>query len=108
MGSPLLWLCFRKDLGEETEMVFSISDIDNGFPRWLLMFGDRLTIIKPESLKNDVQDLLETQLERIKTPANSRSLILCRCNYLSQKKEAQFLVLSNKHIPELCGGFHYL
>ncbi|MDV3753105.1 helix-turn-helix transcriptional regulator [Elizabethkingia anophelis] len=56
----------EKDLGEETEMVFSIRDIDNGFPRWLLMFGDRLTIIKPESLKNDVQDLLETQLERIK------------------------------------------
>ncbi len=56
----------KKDLGEETEMVFSIRDIDNGFPRWLLMFGDRLTIIKPESLKNDVQDLLETQLERIK------------------------------------------
>ena len=26
----------EKDLGEETEMVFSIRDIDNGFPRWLL------------------------------------------------------------------------
>ena len=36
------------------------------FPDGCFMFGDRLTIIKPESLKNDVQDLLETQLERIK------------------------------------------
>jgi hypothetical protein len=39
------------DLGEETENGISIRDIDNGFPRWLLMFGDRLTIIKPESKK---------------------------------------------------------
>jgi predicted DNA-binding transcriptional regulator YafY len=56
----------EKDLGEETEMVYSIRDIDNGFSRWLLMFGDRLTIIKPESLKMTCKICWKTQLERIK------------------------------------------
>ncbi len=56
------------DLGNEIEMVFSVKKMDKGFPRWLLMFGDRLTIIKPASLKQEIQKLLEVQLERIKTP----------------------------------------
>ncbi|WP_337059082.1 YafY family protein [Elizabethkingia meningoseptica] len=59
------------DLGNEIEMVFSVKKMDKGFPRWLLMFGDRLTIIKPASLKQEIQKLLEVQLERIKNSGNT-------------------------------------
>ncbi|MBJ6369080.1 helix-turn-helix transcriptional regulator [Snuella sedimenti] len=44
--------------GHQVEMTFETSDLENGFPRWYLMFGDYAEIIEPESLKIRVKDIL--------------------------------------------------
>ncbi|MBP4138062.1 helix-turn-helix transcriptional regulator [Flavobacterium geliluteum] len=49
----------EKEVGEEIEMTFMSSSIEEGFPRWILMFGDYATIVEPESLKEKVLELLE-------------------------------------------------
>lgn len=56
----------EREVGDEVEMQFLLREIDVSFPRWLLMFGDRLTVVKPISLHQEMQALLEAQLERIK------------------------------------------
>lgn len=43
--------------GEYVEMFF-LTAFPEGFARWFLMFGDHATIIRPESLKKRVEDLL--------------------------------------------------
>lgn len=40
------------------EMTFRTPEINQGFPRWLLMFGDYISIIEPEELKENVKLLL--------------------------------------------------
>ena len=35
--------------GNNVEMTFMTSDLENGFPRWYLMFCDYATIIEPDT-----------------------------------------------------------
>ncbi|QLE02576.1 YafY family transcriptional regulator [Galbibacter sp. BG1] len=52
-------------MGDEVEMVFKTSDIENGFARWYLMFADYATILKPLSLKNRVKEIVNQAQERL-------------------------------------------
>lgn len=49
----------EKLIGDQIEMTFMTKDIQNGFPRWYLMFGDCAEIIEPESFRDRVFELLE-------------------------------------------------
>jgi len=45
--------------GDKTEMIFEANFKENGFARWLLMFGDYVEIVEPEDLKIHTLELLE-------------------------------------------------
>lgn len=47
-------------IGDTIEMTFLSRDIEQGFSRWYLMFGDHASIIEPEQLKKSVLQLMET------------------------------------------------
>jgi len=55
----------EKEVDGQIEMTFMCTNIDNGFPRWFLMFGDYATILEPEKLKGITLDLLEKNRERL-------------------------------------------
>jgi predicted DNA-binding transcriptional regulator YafY len=55
----------EKVVDGQIEMTFMCRDIDSGFPRWFLMFGDYATIIEPESLKKRTLELLEINKKRL-------------------------------------------
>lgn len=44
---------------DQVEMTFMTADLEHGFPRWYLMFGDYAKIIEPESLKERVKKILK-------------------------------------------------
>lgn len=44
---------------DKVEMIFMITDLKDGFPRWYMMFGDYAKILEPESLKERVKELLK-------------------------------------------------
>lgn len=44
--------------GEDTIMTFMTSEL-NYFARWLLMFGNEATILKPEALRSETEQLIE-------------------------------------------------
>jgi predicted DNA-binding transcriptional regulator YafY len=46
----------RKD---EVEMTFMTTDMEHGFARWFLMFGDYAKIVEPQQLKERVKELLK-------------------------------------------------
>lgn len=48
----------EKIIGNKVEMTFETLSLENGFPRWYLMFGDYAEIIEPEELKFQVKELL--------------------------------------------------
>ena len=50
----------EKVVGNNIEMTFLCKDIEDGFPRFFLMFGDFATILEPERLKVRVLELMET------------------------------------------------
>ena len=52
--------------GDWVEMTFMAPDIENGFSRWYLMFGDYAKILEPETLKKRVKELLENMSKGIK------------------------------------------
>ncbi len=49
---------------DKITMRFDVQDLDNGFARWFLMFGDQAIIIEPPQLKERVRELLLLQLEK--------------------------------------------
>lgn len=51
---------------EQVEMRFEMQDLDNGFPRWFLMFADHAEILEPVELKEKVIKLLEESLQKHK------------------------------------------
>ena len=55
----------EKEVDGKIEMTFMTSSVDNGFPRWFLMFGDYATILEPESLKTRTLELLEVNRKRL-------------------------------------------
>lgn len=56
----------EKVVGNEIEMTFHAPSLDEGFPRWYLMFGDCARILEPESLKLRVLELLGATERRLK------------------------------------------
>lgn len=55
----------EKEIDDQVEMTFMSRDIQEGFPRWFLMFGDYATILEPEKLKVRTLELLESYLKRL-------------------------------------------
>ncbi|MBZ4035580.1 YafY family transcriptional regulator [Flavobacterium sp. 17A] len=55
----------EKEVGDKLEMTFLSRDIESGFPRWFLMFGDYAEILEPEILKTKVLDLIEINKKRL-------------------------------------------
>lgn len=55
----------EKTKGDQVEMTFMTSDMEEGFPRWYLMFGDYAKILEPESLKVRVKKLLKRAEARL-------------------------------------------
>nr|WP_316928328.1 YafY family protein [Galbibacter marinus] len=51
--------------GEEVEMTFLSSNIENDFARWYLMFADYATIKSPNSLKIRVREILSVASSRL-------------------------------------------
>ncbi|MEA9415219.1 MULTISPECIES: YafY family protein [unclassified Flavobacterium] len=55
----------EKEIDGNIEMTFMSRDIESGFPRWFLMFGDYATILEPERLKTRTLELLEINRQRL-------------------------------------------
>jgi len=55
----------EKEVDGQIEMTFMCRDIESGFPRWFLMFGDYATILEPERLKVRTLELLEVNRKRL-------------------------------------------
>jgi predicted DNA-binding transcriptional regulator YafY len=55
----------EKVSGSQVEMTFMTSDVEHGFPRWYLMFGDYAEIIEPEFLKQRVRAILEKTVSNL-------------------------------------------
>jgi predicted DNA-binding transcriptional regulator YafY len=55
----------EKEIDGNIEMTFMCRDIESGFPRWFLMFGDYATILEPERLKKRTLELLEINRQRL-------------------------------------------
>jgi predicted DNA-binding transcriptional regulator YafY len=55
----------QKEVDGQIEMTFMSCDIENGFPRWFLMFGDYARILEPERLKVRALELLEINKQRL-------------------------------------------
>jgi len=47
------------DCGSHTEMLFETQDFQEGFPRWLLMYGDGVEVLEPDSVRQRVGELIE-------------------------------------------------
>lgn len=55
----------ERTIGDQVEMTFLCRNIDEGFARWYLTFGDYSTIIEPEELKDKVLALIEKMQSKI-------------------------------------------
>lgn len=55
----------QKNVGDLVEMTFLSRDIENGFARWFLMFGDYATILEPDRLKERVLELMVVYKSRL-------------------------------------------
>ena len=53
-------------VGDKIEMVFESRDIEHEFPRWLMMFGDKIEIKEPEELKHSFNKLFQAIQNNIK------------------------------------------
>ncbi|MCX2679204.1 YafY family protein [Galbibacter sp. EGI 63066] len=64
-SSKYFGLTSKENIGDEMELTFLTSDIENGFPRWYLMFADYGTILEPLSLKTRIKELITEVSERL-------------------------------------------
>lgn len=71
--------------GNQIEMTFLSQNVQNGFARWYLMFGDHAKILEPESLKTDILELMEKMKSRL-SMNHSEARERLNPAYLSQKK----------------------
>lgn len=55
----------EKEIEDKVEMTFMTRDIENGFARWYMMFGDYASILEPERLKIRILELLELNKQRL-------------------------------------------
>ncbi|OIV43582.1 helix-turn-helix transcriptional regulator [Flavobacterium johnsoniae] len=55
----------EKEVDGKIEMNFMCRDIESGFARWFLMFGDYAEILEPERLKTRVLELIEINKQRL-------------------------------------------
>jgi predicted DNA-binding transcriptional regulator YafY len=55
----------EKEMENKIEMIFMSRNIEEGFSRWYLMFGDYATILEPERLKTRILELLEINRSRL-------------------------------------------
>ena len=53
----------EKNIGDFIEMTFQSRDIENEFPRWLMMFADFVKILEPVELKRNLTALLQRSVE---------------------------------------------
>lgn len=53
---------------DKVELTFKVGDLQHGFVRWFMMFGDKAQIIEPPQLKSYVKALLEQQLQQLSLP----------------------------------------
>ena len=54
-------------IGNKVEMTFMTTEVQDGLPRWFLMFGDCAEIIEPDSFRERVSALLEKAKINLKT-----------------------------------------
>ena len=54
------------DRGTHTDMVFETADFQEGFPRWLLIYGDGVQILEPDSLRIRMLELIEEVAANLK------------------------------------------
>lgn len=57
----------EQDHGTYTDMVFETADFHEGFPRWLLMYGDGVQILEPDSLRKRILELTEAVANHLKS-----------------------------------------
>ncbi|NNE78618.1 MAG: YafY family transcriptional regulator [Pricia sp.] len=50
---------------DQVEMTFLTPDLENGFARWYLMFGDYAQILEPERLKDRITEILKKTEKRL-------------------------------------------
>ncbi len=55
----------QKEIEDKIEMTFMCRDVENGFARWYMMFGDYASILEPERLKTRILELLEINRQRL-------------------------------------------
>ncbi|WP_428230949.1 helix-turn-helix transcriptional regulator [Flavobacterium sp.] len=55
----------EREVEDQIEMTFMSRDIQEGFPRWFLMFGDYASILEPEKLKIRTLELVENYIKRL-------------------------------------------
>ncbi|MFV8345671.1 helix-turn-helix transcriptional regulator [Flavobacterium sp. ZB4P13] len=55
----------EKEKEDKIEMTFMSRDIEEGFSRWYLMFGDYAIILEPERLKTRILELLEINRQKL-------------------------------------------
>lgn len=55
----------EREIEDKIEMTFITREIEEGFPRWYLMFGDYAEILEPEKLKTRVLELVERNKQKL-------------------------------------------
>jgi predicted DNA-binding transcriptional regulator YafY len=64
----------QKIIGDQIEMTFLARNIEQGFARWYMMFGDYASIIEPESLKSRVLQLTEILVSKLTLKPSDKEL----------------------------------
>ena len=52
-------------VGNQIEMTFMSSHLEDGFARWYIMFADYAEIVEPEILKTRLKEIMKNAAERL-------------------------------------------